>query len=174
VTALIITLHVLSFVLGRTFAAACEWGIHRYIFHGSGKRRGSPFSFHYRDHHRACRKQEMVDTTYTGGSVWSWSGRAREVWGCALLSVLLSPLLLWTPLFVLGAWYGGARYLYVHQKTHLDPQWCLDHAPWHYDHHMAPDQDANWGVTIEWLDRLCGTRKPWPGRPVSERRAAPC
>jgi sterol desaturase/sphingolipid hydroxylase (fatty acid hydroxylase superfamily) len=30
--------------------------------------------------------------------------------------------------------------------------------PWHYDHHMNANQDANWCVTKPWFDYLLGTR----------------
>lgn len=30
--------------------------------------------------------------------------------------------------------------------------------PWHYDHHMNSNQDANWCVTKPWFDYLMGTR----------------
>jgi len=31
--------------------------------------------------------------------------------------------------------------------------------PWHYDHHMGKNQDSNWGVTVEWVDKLFNTRE---------------
>jgi hypothetical protein len=30
--------------------------------------------------------------------------------------------------------------------------------PWHYDHHMNSNQDANWCVTKPWFDYILGTR----------------
>ena len=30
--------------------------------------------------------------------------------------------------------------------------------PWHYDHHMNTNQDANWCVTRPWFDYIMGTR----------------
>jgi sterol desaturase/sphingolipid hydroxylase (fatty acid hydroxylase superfamily) len=30
--------------------------------------------------------------------------------------------------------------------------------PWHYDHHMNSNQDANWCVTRPWFDYVMGTR----------------
>ena len=162
---LMIALHLLSLLLGRTFAAAVEWSVHRYLFHVLGKRKGSPFSFHYRDHHRACRKNEMYDEEYTHGSLFAWNGRSREVWAAVVsLTIVAGLTSWWAPLFTVGAAYGGLRYLWVHYKTHVDPEWCRVHAPWHYDHHMAPNQDTNWGVSNEWFDKLMGTRTPWEKR----------
>ena len=36
--------------------------------------------------------------------------------------------------------------------------------PWHYDHHMGKNQEANWGITSEWVDRLVGTRVRYQDR----------
>ena len=36
--------------------------------------------------------------------------------------------------------------------------YCSLLLPWHYDHHMGKNQNANWGVTTDWVDRLAGTR----------------
>lgn len=30
--------------------------------------------------------------------------------------------------------------------------------PWHYDHHMTSNQNANWCVTKPWFDYIMGTR----------------
>lgn len=40
----------------------------------------------------------------------------------------------------------------------MDLEWAKKHVPWHYDHHMGKNQDANWGVTTDWVDKLLGTR----------------
>ena len=37
-------------------------------------------------------------------------------------------------------------------------EWAKENIPWHYDHHMGKNQDANWGVTTDWVDRLLNTR----------------
>ena len=38
-----------------------------------------------------------------------------------------------------------------------------EHLPWHYDHHMGPNQEANWCVTRPWFDYVMGTREPYVG-----------
>jgi sterol desaturase/sphingolipid hydroxylase (fatty acid hydroxylase superfamily) len=65
--------------------------------------------------------------------------------------------------------YSSVNYYYKHRKAHLDPEWAKRHLPWHVDHHMGPDQDANWCVTRPWADWLFGTREPYVG---TERAAA--
>jgi sterol desaturase/sphingolipid hydroxylase (fatty acid hydroxylase superfamily) len=59
--------------------------------------------------------------------------------------------------------YGLVDYYRKHKRAHLDPAWAREHLPWHYDHHMAPDQDANWCVTHPFFDHVMGTRKPYLG-----------
>ena len=39
--------------------------------------------------------------------------------------------------------------------------------PWHYDHHLGKNQDANWGVTTDWVDRVFGTRIEYNHRKAS-------
>ena len=45
----------------------------------------------------------------------------------------------------------------MHRRAHLQPEWARK-IPWHYDHHMNSNQDANWCVTKPWFDYLMGTR----------------
>jgi len=150
--------------VGRVFAAACEWTVHRYLFHVLGKKKGSMFAFHWREHHRACRKVEMVDDAYVHGSLLDYrNGHAREVWAITVACVAMVPMLAVVPGFVVGAWYGGWRYHWCHRQSHLDVAWGKKHMRWHFDHHMAPNQDTNWGVSNEWFDKWMGTRVPWEG-----------
>ncbi|MED5372029.1 MAG: hypothetical protein VX899_13505 [Myxococcota bacterium] len=142
------------------YATAVEWSIHRYVFHGAGKKRGSPFSFHYFEHHKACRRNGNSDPDYLEGGL-RWSPRTREIGGILGGLVLHLPiaLLSWPAYLMLV--FHGARYIYMHHRSHVDVEWCKQNMPWHYDHHMAPNQDANWCVTGEWFDKLMGTRVPY-------------
>ena len=73
------------------------------------------------------------------------------------------PLLPMAPFFTATVWYSTARYYYIHRKAHLDPHWAKEHVPWHYDHHMGRDQNANWCVTHPFFDIVMGTRKEFIG-----------
>ena len=158
-------------VVGRIFAAGVEWAVHRYIFHGLGRKKGSRFAFHWREHHRACRKVEMRDDAYVHGSLFDLSnGHAREVWTITVACISFTPGLLVAPGLVVGAIYGGWRYHWCHRQCHLDPAWGKEKMRWHYDHHMAPNQDTNWGVSNEWFDKWMGTRTPWTG-PTRRKRS---
>lgn len=46
----------------------------------------------------------------------------------------------------------------MHRRSHLEPEWGKKAIPWHYDHHMNTNQDANWCVTRPWFDYIMGTR----------------
>jgi sterol desaturase/sphingolipid hydroxylase (fatty acid hydroxylase superfamily) len=157
-----IVLGAASALLGRAYAAILEWVVHRYVFHGLGRRKGSRFAFHYVDHHRECRRQDGLDPAFAGRAL-AWNGYGREVVGLALLAVLHAPLLLVAPGFYLGALYGGWAYHRTHKRAHQDPAWCRDHLRHHWDHHMGDAQaaESNWGVSTAWVDRLLGTRVPW-------------
>jgi sterol desaturase/sphingolipid hydroxylase (fatty acid hydroxylase superfamily) len=67
------------------------------------------------------------------------------------------------PFFVLTSYYASYRYYRCHKRAHMDPAWAREHLPWHYDHHMGPNQHANWCVTRPWFDVLMGTREPYAG-----------
>ena len=127
--------------------------------HGLGKKRSSPYSYHFHSHHRKTRQNLFHDDSYKGEG----DGIYREVRDLFVLSLLHSPLLLVFPAFFGGAMLQAALYFLMHRKSHLDPEWCKKYMPWHYDHHMAPNQDANWGVTTDWIDRLMGTREVYLG-----------
>jgi len=59
---------------------------------------------------------------------------------------------------------GAFRYHYIHRKSHLDPERAKRKVPWHYDHHMGKNQEANWGITTDWVDRIMRTRVDYHDR----------
>ena len=159
--------HLLSIPVGYVYAVALEWAVHRYIFHEVGKR-FRPLGFHWHQHHRATTLHRGADPSY-GGSVLTWSAHGREFWGVALGALIHLPVLWFAPGAYLAAILSGLNYTRLHRKAHLDPQWCREHLPWHWDHHMGRNPDANWCVTSDWFDRLMGTRVPGPASPRVER-----
>mgnify|MGYP003663928552 FL=1 len=62
------------------------------------------------------------------------------------------------------------RYFYMHRKAHTNVEWCKKNIPWHYDHHMGKNQDVNYGVTVEWPDKLFGTRVIYREGHMSEEK----
>jgi sterol desaturase/sphingolipid hydroxylase (fatty acid hydroxylase superfamily) len=79
------------------------------------------------------------------------------------LAALHAPLFPVAPFFVGAVWFSQANYYRVHKKSHQDPAWGRKHLPWHVDHHLGPDQNANWCVTWPWFDWVMGTRKKFVG-----------
>lgn len=149
--------------LGLLAANAGEWVIHKYILHGLGRRKSSFWSFHWHEHHRAARQHGMVDDAYAR-PLSGWNAQTKEALALGLGALLHLPLFPVAPFFVGTVWFSMANYYRVHRRAHLDPAWAEAHLPWHVDHHLGKNPDANWCVTHPWFDRVMGTR-------VTERSA---
>jgi hypothetical protein len=158
--------------LGLAYSNFGEWLLHRYVLHGLGKRHGSFWGFHWYEHHQRSRRHEMVDEQYRG-PLWSWSPQSKEVLGLAVIVVGHIPLLKWGPWFVATVWASTVLYYVVHRRAHLDPDWAREHLPWHHDHHMGKDQNANWCVTYPLFDYVMGTRRKYLGAPALAEARVP-
>ena len=158
-------------VVGVLYAQLLEWVLHKYVLHGIGKEKGAPFSFHFHGHHRASRKQLFFDDHYESSS-WGWNPAGKEVYSLFGLAIIHLPVALFLPIAWAAAVLGGVRYFVLHRKAHLDPQWCKEHLPWHYDHHMGPNPDLNWGVTTDLFDRIFGTREVYLGTEREKKETA--
>jgi hypothetical protein len=145
--------------LGLLYANALEWVLHKYVLHGLGRKKSSFFSFHWHDHHKSARKHDMLDEAYRR-PLRDWNPQTKELAGLLGLAVLHAPLVPIAPLFSLTLGYSAVHYYRTHKRAHLDPEWAKVHVPWHVDHHLGADQDANWCVTRPWFDILMGTRVP--------------
>ncbi len=159
---LAIALHLLAIPLGLLYANAGEWFIHKYVLHGVGKRKGSFWDFHWREHHSACRRHDMRDPDYARFPL-GLHAQGKEAWGLVLAAVTHAPLLWVAPGFAAAVLFSVAWYYRVHRRSHEDPAWARAHLAWHYDHHMGPNQDANWCVSWPWFDHVMGTRVPYVG-----------
>jgi hypothetical protein len=151
---------LLGIPAGLLVANASEWGIHRWVLHGLGRNRRSFWSFHWHEHHRASRQNDMLDPDYHR-SAFGWHAQGKEALALALgaLGALALIVPLWPTLggtLIYSAW----DYHRKHKRAHLDPAWAREHLRWHYDHHMGANQNANWCVTHPWFDLLLGTRLP--------------
>ena len=147
---------VAQIIVGYLYETLLEWVIHKYILHGLGKNKNSWFSFHWYSHHKACRKNKNFDSSY---NTFLSSSVIKEITGLCLLAVLHIPLYFVGPYFYFTLLFCTLRYFYVHQKSHLNVDWGKKYFPWHHEHHMGKDQDANWGVTTPLWDVFLGTRK---------------
>jgi hypothetical protein len=149
--------------LGLAVANASEWLMHKYVLHGLGRHKRSFWSFHWHDHHRNARRNDHVDADYRAGLFTEWNGQSKEAVALVATVLAIAPLAPVAPLFVGTMIYSAANYYRKHKRAHLDPAWARAHLPWHYDHHMGPNQDANWCVTRPWFDHIMGTRERYTG-----------
>ena len=148
---------VLQLTLAFIWANLVEWIWHKYIFHGYGKKKTSSFSGHWREHHKEVRKSGGLDLSYKN-KLWTNKDPTTEVVHLVIGSLLHLPFAYFSPIFVLGVCLHSCLYYYIHRKSHLDIGWAKRWAPWHYDHHMGKNQDANWCVTPPLWDYILRTR----------------
>jgi hypothetical protein len=157
--------------LGLALSNVTEWVVHKYVLHGLGRRRQSFWSFHWHEHHNACRRNRMHDPDYHRPAL-GWHAQGKEILGLAAGAIPSSFLFPWWPTLSATLVWAAFDYYRKHKRAHLDPEWARRHLVWHYDHHMGPDQNANWCVTRPWFDLLVGTRKPFGGTPLEAERIA--
>ena len=153
---------MIGFPIALIFANGFEWYAHKYILHGTprpGQPRYSPIPKSMKSHwqhHKIVRTTDYQDDGYAEG-LSNWRTR-DEVMSLLKLTAITSLAMPVAPFFTLGTYYAAARYFYVHRRSHLEPEWGKKAIPWHYDHHMNTNQDANWCVTRPWFDYIMGTR----------------
>ena len=154
---------IAGFITGLITANAGEWYIHKYLLHEDARRKGSFWRFHWAEHHKHVYFQDFHDDDYQKPPFSLWNPHSREVIPLVAGAASMLPLFPIFPGFTSGIWTSMAYYYYVHRKSHEDPEWAKKYLPWHYDHHMARDQDKNWCVTFPLWDFVMGTRVPYLG-----------
>jgi len=144
-------------VLGFTIGSLVEWLAHRYVLHNFTIKQLS--HSHFRVHHKNSRKFKCLDVHYLVFPPTEYTSGLGEIIMLGLLAVAVAPLY-WviTPLWA-GLTCHILLYYYMHRKFHLDPVWGRKWMRWHWDHHMGPDQNVNWGITNPLFDHILGTRK---------------
>jgi len=160
-------LHILFMLVSAfLYSALVEWLVHKYVLHGRGKNKKSFWAFHWHSHHKTCRKNKNSDINYKfpGGPPVK-----KEIISLILATAVHFPLWYVSKLFYLAVVVLVIRYFYMHRKSHLNVEWGKKNMPWHHDHHMGKNQDANWGVTTDFIDLLMGTRVKPIGRLKNEK-----
>ncbi len=150
--------------LGLITANAFEWFMHKHVLHEQGRDRNNFWAFHFHEHHKVVRKNEYHDPNYLKFPLGRHA-QGKEAWGLIAASVAVAPLFPVAPFYVGTLWYCSANYYRVHKKSHMEPAWGRANIPWHYDHHMGRNPDANWCVTKPWFDYVMGTREFMPDAP---------
>ncbi len=153
---------MLGFALGLVTSNALEWVLHKYVLHEQGRKKESFWAFHWHEHHKNVRKTGGFDPMYLE-PVWTTPSKWKEILGVAGGAIVATPLLPFSPGFVAAGWLSAGAYYAIHKKSHLDPAWARKWVPWHVDHHLGPNQDANWCVTSPLFDWIMGTREPFVG-----------
>jgi len=146
-------------VLGFLIGSLVEWMAHRYILHNHSIRQFS--HSHYSIHHRRSRKNDCLDTDYLRFPPTESSNGLGEIIFLLIAIVLALPFVFISVWLWISLTIHACTYYYMHRRFHLDPSWGRKWLPWHYDHHMGPDQNCNWGVTNPIFDWLLKTRKPY-------------
>jgi len=147
--------YLAAIILAILYSNIVEWLAHKYVLHGIGKNKNNFWSFHWKDHHKKSKKNNFFDQDYLN----DWTGPPlREKIGLFFLLFAHSPLAFIYPIFFITLIFCTVRYYYMHKYAHLNPTWAYDNLRCHYDHHMGKNQDANWGVTTGWVDKVAGTR----------------
>ena len=145
------------------FAAnATEWVVHKHILHKLGRNKKSIWAFHWHEHHGNSRRNEMHDETYERFPI-GLHAQGKELLALAAAGMATLPLAPIAPFYTATILYCIGEYYVKHRRSHEDPEWAKKHLPWHYDHHMGPNQESNWGVVRPWMDHIMGTREYYVG-----------
>ncbi|HLD39616.1 MAG TPA: hypothetical protein VJB13_00580 [Candidatus Nanoarchaeia archaeon] len=145
-----------EYAAAKIYAPVFEVIAHKYILHGLGKNKDSEWSFHWHGHHKTVRKDGMLDEDYFGPILANSSAQKeiKALAGVTLLHFLL--LVPFFPVFAVTTTAHAIEYYVKHYKCHTDVKYAFDHLPHHVKHHLV-DQNANWGVTSDIVDRIIGT-----------------
>ena len=145
------------FLGGIVLGSLIEWLAHKYVLHNFRRRIFS--HSHFSVHHRNCRKNNFYDADYEQFPPRTFDSGLMEILLLIVAAVVTLPLLYVSTWLWLGLLAHAMLYYYIHRKCHLNVEWGKKWFPWHYQHHMGKDQNANWGVTSPFFDYFFGTRK---------------
>ena len=142
-------------MLGFLYANFLDWGVHILLHKPKGRSR---FKFHWK-HHAKARRSNNLDKDY------SEKVFHNETW-LTLFGILLhTPLLFCSPWFAATAILYAFAYMFLHRMTHTYVEFFKKWMPWHYEHHMGKNQNANWCVVCPLMDYIMRTRIKWLDRP---------
>ena len=134
------------YLAGILYGNILEYVVHRYLFHGLGKKKDSMFAFHLREHHIKCRKNDYEDKRFS----------KVEFLGLLLLLMLHLPLLFVVPSFFGALATYAMAFIVIHNGLHFFPEFGKKYFKWHWNHHMR-NQNKSWGVVLPITDIFTGT-----------------
>ena len=153
---------ILQFSIAWVYGLFFEYAIHRWVLHKYGKKRSSIVSFHFHEHHAIVRRRNMYDESYITKS-WEPNSRTKELASLFLAAILHIPIAIIFPWAGLAILLSIVSYYFQHAKSHKNVEWARVVLPWHYDHHMGPNQDMNFGVRSDIFDKIFRTRLKYYG-----------
>ncbi len=139
-----------------------EYAVHRWILHGPGRKKSSIVSFHFHEHHAIARRRNMHDESYISNK-WKLNSKTKELIALVLAFTVHIPIMIALPWVGLAVFLSIVSYFFQHAKSHKNVEWGRVALSWHYDHHMGPDQNKNFGVRTDFFDKLFGTRRIYYG-----------
>tara|TARA_B100000945_G_scaffold266853_1_gene226759 strand:- start:70 stop:642 length:573 start_codon:yes stop_codon:yes gene_type:complete len=151
---------VLQVGIAWLYSHVLEYLLHRHVLHNP-KVSKSWFTEHFAEHHFAAKRNHMIDIKYNEPITGLW--KDQEIRGLAFLGALHFPIWFFFPIAYYTLLLCAVSYYMVHRSCHRDHETGRDIFPWHYDHHMAPNQHKNWGVRLPIIDWVFRTRKKWKG-----------
>ena len=136
----------LLFLLGFVQGSLIEYLVHRYLFHGLGKKKDSMFAYHLRDHHLVSRKNDFIDNKLS----------VHEAIGVVFLVALHVPALFLSTYLFTGIAFYAFLFVVLHNTMHKTPGLAEKYFWWHWNHHMK-NQNKSWNVVLPIFDLLTGT-----------------
>ena len=85
----------------------------------------------------------------------------NETWLTLIGAAIHIPLLWVSAPFAATAMLYALFYMIIHRQTHIHVDLFKKWMPWHYEHHMGRNQNANWCVVCPLMDHIMGTRVKW-------------
>ena len=139
-------MEALLFFAGLVQGCLVEYLVHRYLFHGLGKKKDSRFAYHLRDHHLVSRRNDFIDKKLS----------VHEAIGVIFLIALHVPALFVSAYLFLGIAVYASLFVILHNMMHKTPEIGKKYFWWHWNHHMR-NQNKSWNVVFPLFDLLTGT-----------------
>ena len=152
---------VFEVVIAWLYSHLLEYFLHKHLLHDNKRKKW--FKTHFGEHHWSARKRLMLDPKYFGTP--SVTGDP-EIKGLVVLGLLHAPIAFFWPFAYATLILCSISYYFQHRWMHTSWDYARHNASWHYDHHMGPDSNKNWGVRSDIFDRLLRTREVYKGHPI--------
>jgi len=144
---------LLEVIVALFYSYFLEWCLHKIIHN----RKIIPFAFrnHFGIHHRNARRNKMYDKNYE--NILSKESLFEPV-SLLFLAIIHLPLIYISYVVYFTLLFSMSMYYYKHRRCHIDVGWGIKNMPWHYEHHMGKDQNKNWGVRTNMIDKIFKTK----------------